>query len=116
MQPIDSAALWTVPGPEIMECPKHLDSTTAPSIEEDALLCIESGAHELILDARHTTYLTAAGLRTILVLAKALKNVDGRLAICNLGPQAEQMFNQCGFDGLVDNYGFSEEESSEQIA
>jgi anti-sigma B factor antagonist len=113
MLPLDSAASWIATGPEIMECPTHLDSTTAVNLEEDVMLCVESGGREMILDARKLTYMTAAGLRSLLTLARIFQKVGGKLEVCNLGPQAKEIFEHCGFDQIITDIGYREETDSQ---
>jgi anti-anti-sigma factor len=82
----------------------RLDSGTAKSFEEDALLCIESGAHEMVFDGTQLSYISGAGLRAVLSLARAMQETQGRLAACNLQPQVEEMFDVSGIDVLVPVY------------
>ncbi len=92
---------WTASEPEIMEMPDRLDSGTAADMEQGASYCIQNGTRELVLDCASMNYLTSAGLRAILSLARDLQRVEGKLAVCNLQGQAEAMFKACGFDRLV---------------
>jgi anti-anti-sigma factor len=58
----------------------------------------------MILDASATTYMTAAGMRTFLVLAKDVKAAGGKLAVCNLQPQPKELFEACGMKAFVPAY------------
>jgi anti-anti-sigma factor len=97
--------VWSVTEPEIMELPIHLDGDTGADIEEDARLCIESGARELILDCVVLDTVTAAGLRSILAIAQNLQKVGGKIALCNLEGQPKTMFEACGLDAWIPAYG-----------
>lgn len=87
--------------PEVMELSGRLDGGTAPSVEEDALLCISSGARRMVLDCGNLFYITGAGLRAFLNVARALEVMQGKLAVCNLQPQVRDMFDACGFRTVI---------------
>jgi stage II sporulation protein AA (anti-sigma F factor antagonist) len=95
---------WIPFEPDIMEIEGRLDSATAPGMEEDALLCIQSGARRLVLDCSRLFYVTAAGLRSMLALARAMKETGGRFAVCGLQPQVEDMFENSGLDAIITVY------------
>ncbi|MDP9126772.1 MAG: STAS domain-containing protein [Pseudomonadota bacterium] len=94
----------SLPEPDIMEVSGYLDSTTALQVEEDVLLCIQSGAREMILDCTRLNYITGAGMRAILVMARAMQAVEGHFAVCGLQPQVKAMLAACGYDRVVSMY------------
>jgi anti-anti-sigma factor len=87
--------------PAIMEVMGYLDSNTALQVEEDVMLCIQGGAREMILDCARLNYITGAGMRAILIMARAMKAVEGRFAVCSLQPQVKAMMEACGYDRIV---------------
>jgi anti-anti-sigma factor len=95
---------WIPFEPDIMEITGRLDGATASSIEEDALLCIQSGARRLVLDCSGLHYITAAGLRSLLNLARTMKNSGGHFGVCGLQPQIETMFESVGLDLIIAVY------------
>jgi anti-anti-sigma regulatory factor len=92
---------YAVTEPAIMPLPARLDSTTVSMIEEDLLLCIESGIDHLILDAAQTTLVTAHGVHCLLRVASRIKAVRGTIQIANLSGQAEAMVNACGLHRVI---------------
>ena len=90
-----------LPEPEIMEVMGYLDSHTASQVEEDVMLCIQSGAREMILDCTRLSYITGAGMRAILTIMRAMKAVEGRFAVCGMQPQVRAMLEACGYDRIV---------------
>ncbi len=100
-RPLPSATLE----PEIMEVTGYLDSNTAPQVEEDVMLCIQSGAREMILDCARLNYITGAGMRAILTMSRAMKAVEGRFGVCGLQPQVKAMLEACGYDRIIPLYG-----------
>ncbi len=93
-----------VPGPEIMEVSGYLDSNTAPQVEEDVMLCIQSGAREMILDCAKLNYITGAGMRAMLTMSRAMQAVEGRFGVCALQPQVKAMLEACGYDRIIPLY------------
>jgi anti-anti-sigma factor len=90
--------------PEVMEISGRLDDGSAYMVEEDGLLCIESGARRMVLDCEKLSYITGAGMRAFLTLARALQEAGGHLAACNLQPQVADMFDACGYNAIIPIY------------
>lgn len=101
------AELWSPSEPDVMDISGRLDDGTAPHVEEDALLCIGSGTRRMVLNCGELNYITGAGMRALLTLARAMEATDGRLAICGLQPQIEEMFAITGFGAIIPVYGDS---------
>ena len=102
--PISSLEQLQIPELEIMDMPRRMDGDTALQIEEDILLCIQSGAREMLLDCANLDYVTGAGMQTFLRLAREMQAVSGKLAICNLHPQVREMFEMCGLESMIPVY------------
>ncbi len=96
----DSSA-WEVNEPEIMEMGQYLSSANAPDIEEDARLCITSGARDMILDCSQMTYATGAGMRTFLNIARMMQDAEGAIAVRGLRGQPRDIFLACGMDAMI---------------
>ena len=101
MMPVLHNEAWNVAEPEIMELSGRLDSGTAPEIEESALLCIRSGARDMILDCANVSYITGTGMQTLLRVAREMQAVRGKLAVCNLQPPVREVFDFCGLDSMI---------------
>jgi anti-anti-sigma factor len=102
--PPTTAQPWFLSEPDVMEIEDRLDSNTAGSVEEDALLCIESGARRMVLDCHNVSYVSGAGLRAILSLAHAMQIAQGRFIVCGLQPQVEEMFEAVGLSAFIPVY------------
>jgi anti-anti-sigma factor len=101
MQGNADTATWNIPGPEIMDTDKYLSSTNAPDLEEDVRLCIASGAREMILNCEALSYMTGAGVRAFLNIARMMNEADGSLRIKGLTGQPREIFTACGIDALI---------------
>ena len=95
---------WNASEPDIMEISGRLDADTALIVEEDALLCIRSGAREMLLDCSGLESVTGAGMQTLLRLAREMRAARGKLAVCNLRPQVKEMFDVCGIENMIAIY------------
>lgn len=78
----------------------RLDTTTSPDLEGCLLGLVERGEHRLLVDLAGIEYVSSAGLRVLLLLAKRLKVERGELVLCGLGPAVRQVFELAGFVAL----------------
>jgi len=97
---IDTNA-WHVTEPGILEVDRYLSSANAPDLEEDAALCIQSGARMMVLNCGMLTYMTSAGLRVFLSIARKMYAAGGSLLIRGLKGQPRALFFACGMDSVV---------------
>ena len=75
----------------------RLDSNSSPQLEKRALAEVDAGRRRLVVDLSHADYISSAGLRTLLILAKRLKEPDARLVLCGMAPGVRQIFEIAGF-------------------
>jgi stage II sporulation protein AA (anti-sigma F factor antagonist) len=80
----------------------RLDSSTSPAFEKDLLERVNQGHASIVLDLSGLTFISSAGLRTILLLAKHMKNLGGRLALCALSKPVREVFDATRCDTLID--------------
>lgn len=79
----------------------QINSANAAEIEARLLEQIEQGERRCVLDLGKLDYISSAGLRVVLVLAKRLKENQGRLALCNLQPHVREVFDISGFLAIL---------------
>jgi|WetSurMetagenome_2_1015567.scaffolds.fasta_scaffold444636_2 anti-anti-sigma factor len=78
----------------------RLDAVSAPAFEENLSQTLAEGETRLLLDFSGLQYISSAGLRSLLVLTKKLKAVQGELCFSGIqGPVAE-VFKISGFNTL----------------
>ena len=58
----------------------------------------------LVIDFADLAYISSAGLRVILSVAKALQRRNGQFAICSMSGMIAQIFQISGFDQLISIY------------
>lgn len=78
----------------------RVDTTTSGSVEEAVRRAVDSGARRLIIDFSGVEYISSAGLRVFLVLAKRMRDLHGRLILCGMPEPVSQVFRLAGFMAL----------------
>lgn len=75
----------------------RIDTTTSGAVEEAVRRAVDSGARRLVIDFSTVEYISSAGLRVFLVLAKRLRDLQGRLILCGMPEPVSQVFRLAGF-------------------
>jgi anti-anti-sigma factor len=79
----------------------RLDTNNSPGVAEKITKKIEDGERKVIIDFNKTDYVSSAGLRVILVVAKLLKPAGGKMALCNVNDQIFEVLDISGFHSIV---------------
>jgi anti-anti-sigma factor len=87
----------------------RLDTLTAPDFEEKCLKWLEAGEFNFAVDLGELDYISSAGIRSILVIAKQLKAQDGGLAFSRISGMVEKVFNIAGIYTLFPAYASLDE-------
>jgi anti-anti-sigma factor len=87
----------------------RLDVQGADVLEAHALQRLAGGELRLVLDLAEVDYVSSAGLRSLLVVAKKVQSIHGRLALCCLTPMVLNVINISGFQQLLQICGTQEE-------
>ena len=61
------------------------------------------GQHDsaLILDMQSLSYISSAGLRVILIVAKKLQSRGGKFVVCSLSDSISEVFEISGFNRII---------------
>jgi anti-anti-sigma factor len=79
-----------------------VDSNTAALLEEPLLHAAESPNDSVQIDLAGASYMSSAGLRVLLLAAKALQKRSERLRLVNVPPQIHTVLNLAGFTSFID--------------
>lgn len=79
----------------------QMNSNNAAAIETELLSQLDKGAHRMVLDLALLSYISSAGLRVVLLLAKRLKQVNGTLVLCELQSRVREVFDISGFLAIL---------------
>ena len=77
-----------------------VDSNTAQQLQEPLLRAAEKGTVQL--DLARVPYMSSAGLRVLLLAAKALRKRGERLRVINVPAQIYNVLNISGFTSFID--------------
>lgn len=78
----------------------RMDAITAPEIENRLAGLLEAGEKRLAVDLKDLSYISSAGLRSLLATAKKLKATQGRMVFANLQGHVTEVFRISGFYSL----------------
>ncbi|GAB2729938.1 STAS domain-containing protein [Melaminivora jejuensis] len=96
-----SIATEATPSAHIVTLQGQLNSANAASVEADILGLVDGGARQLVLNFSPLDYISSAGLRVVLVLAKRLKAEGGKLVLFGMQPHVREVFDISGFLAIL---------------
>ncbi len=79
----------------------RLDTQTSPDAQQQLIRLIDEGETKILVNLEKLDYISSAGLRVLLVVAKQLKTTDGELRICSLNEIVKEVFDISGFDRIL---------------
>ena len=82
----------------------RLDGVNAREFQDALQVVIDDSDRAVILDLGRLTYISSAGLRVILLVAKTLQRQDGNLAVCSLSGPVREVFEISGFDKMIQTH------------
>ena len=83
----------------------RLDTTSTADFERQVMGHLGEGTTRVALDFDHLEFVSSSAIRILLVAAKALRERQGRLALCNLKPHVSEVFRISGIHRVIDIYG-----------
>ena len=78
----------------------RLDAVTAPEYEKRIREMIDGGNNFFVVDFERLDYISSAGLRALLMMAKLLKEKSGQVCFANVTGNVRSVFDMSGFSGL----------------
>lgn len=79
----------------------QINSANAAAIEAGVLALVDGGSRNLVMDFTALDYISSAGLRMVLVVAKRLKQEGGTLVLCGMQPHVREVFDISGFLAIL---------------
>jgi anti-sigma B factor antagonist/stage II sporulation protein AA (anti-sigma F factor antagonist) len=79
----------------------RLDAVTSPVLEKDLTDLMAGGERFLVLDLGDLDYISSAGLRSILLVVKRLKEKQGKLLLASLKSVVREAFEISGFSTII---------------
>jgi stage II sporulation protein AA (anti-sigma F factor antagonist) len=75
----------------------RIDSTTSATLDARLVELAAGGELRVVVDLTEVDYISSAGLRVMLTLAKRTRERGGALALCGLEDAVHQVFELAGF-------------------
>ncbi len=88
-------------GTLILHMTGRLDAVTAPEFEADMQDMLAAPESNLILDFQGLDYVSSAGLRIILKIAKKYKTVAHEFCVCQIQDHVMEVFEMSGFEHFI---------------
>ncbi|NCC53844.1 MAG: anti-sigma factor antagonist [Spartobacteria bacterium] len=87
-----------------MDAEGRMDAASAPNFDSQCQKWIDKGIKTIVVDLSKLEYLSSAGLRSILVIAKKLKADGGKLLFCGVKGTVKEIFDISGFSSMFEFY------------
>ena len=79
----------------------RLDSGNVRSFESVVMDHVSKGERRVIVDFSRLDFISSAGMRVLLIAAKALKAGEGTLVLCAMKDHIEEVFKISGFSQII---------------
>ncbi len=80
----------------------RIDGSNSADFQSAVMERIDEGSESILLDFAGISYISSAGLRAVLILAKKLNQVSGRFALCSMQKSVQSVFEVSGFVKIID--------------
>jgi len=79
----------------------RLDADSAPEAEKVVKEALEGQTTRVLFNLSALEYLSSAGLRVLLSVAKEMRRRDGKIVLCSLNEFVKEIFEVSGFQSLI---------------
>ncbi len=101
-------------GSLIVSAKGRIDAVTAPDFEKSLSEWISQGESTMIVNLSELEYISSAGLRSILAIAKVLKAKGGKMIFACLKGTVKDVFKISGFGSIFQIFD-TEDEALKQV-
>jgi len=78
----------------------RLDAVSAVEADKDFNSVIDAGHKNLLINLTTLDYISSAGLRVLLVVAKRVQQNGGKVVLCALSSNVKEVFEISGFSSI----------------
>ena len=82
----------------------RLDAETSPSVEKRLMNLMDQGERRLVFDFSELTYISSAGLRVLIAVARNLQKTNGKVALAALSDYVHEIIKIAGFTSIFPIY------------
>ena len=79
----------------------RIDGSNAQTFQHDLAGTIAEPDQAVVLDLEQLSYISSAGLRAILIVARSLEDRKAQFAVCSLSSSVQEIFQINGFDHII---------------
>lgn len=79
----------------------RVDSANSAEFQDALESGIPSEERALLLDFQHLSYMSSAGLRVLLVIARKFRHVHQTIGLCNMSGAIRSVVSLSGFDRII---------------
>jgi anti-anti-sigma factor len=84
----------------VLEPAGRLDTKTSVELEEKLSELLRADERRFVIDLAEIEYISSAGLRVLLMLAKKLSGTEGSVCLCSMADHVREVFDIAGFTGV----------------
>jgi len=84
----------------ILKINGRMDAVNSSEFERECTTLFEDGMRNAVVNLSNVEYISSAGLRSILFLAKKLRAERGEVRFCGLHGMVEEVFTISGFNSM----------------
>ncbi len=78
----------------------RLDAVSAIEADKDFNSVVDAGHDRLLINLANLNYISSAGLRVLLVVAKRIQQSGGNIVLCALSSNVKEVFEISGFSSI----------------
>ena len=78
----------------------RLDAVSAIEADKEFAKVLDAGNDRLLIELSQLEYISSAGLRVLLVVAKRIQQKGGKVVLCALVPNVKEVFEISGFSSI----------------
>jgi stage II sporulation protein AA (anti-sigma F factor antagonist) len=78
----------------------RLDAVSAIEADKEFAKVLDAGNDRMVIDLSQLDYISSAGLRVLLVVAKRIQQKGGKVVLCALVPNVKEVFEISGFSSI----------------
>ncbi len=79
----------------------RVDSSNAPLFERVLKDWIDDGETNIIVDFSKLSFISSSGMRVLLIGAKSVRAISGKLVLCGMRDSIREIFSISGFDTII---------------
>ena len=87
----------------------RVDAQSAPGVNEEIAKILDQGKNKMLINFKGLEYISSAGLRILIIIAKKMRASEGGLALCSLDEKIYEVFDISGFTAIFQIYDTQKE-------